>query len=745
MRQHSVGSKLFTVSVIFLLTILLTSCGYGSRSGEKPKFDGQAKKPDMPEKVLVRDDNDPVLSIKLGDDMLVPAPLEMSDPLPDVQVNNFSAIDATAIEAFRLLLIDKGIAISADDMAGEVKVNITNYSGKLQDVMERISETAGVFYTYRKGLLRLSKDRSFIMPLPPIAEALDEMGTVIAGLGATDVKIDKSSRMITFRATAKAFDNVQAYMERLRNQKVMIVYETYFLEVSLNDAKKIGINWNQITTRATGSSGSGSGSGSGSSSDSTLISETIENTNLLFPRALGNGTPALNLVSSSALGGAGLAFGSLFTSGSLNMNVLFDFLSQQGNVETLSKPTITMMSGGKSKFEVGRKIRFVSRRGIASTEGVSTTQATFETEDLSTGLKVEIAGDYSDDTVYTNVTLSLDDLIRFTDPDPGGQNSVQLPETATRSLNTAVRVRPGDSILIAGINQTRDTKKAEGPFSFGNFFPFLRSKEESVDRSELVIVLRPRIVEFSRDTVRQEFMEKKQAIVAPKEDSLAKKELARADQVMMFTPPGSSSSTSGDRYSRSQRMSESRDPMPVMPVGQSPLMPVASPPPAMVMPNYTLPTSPQGMQPSAPQMGLPPKLNSVPVSSYYTPPTYNNAMINSARPLVPSQLPQGRTMIRDTGQPFPQPPSAQPVPPPMPYSFYAPSPVQAPAMPQQQVANSGPITAQDTYVAGNSDGYAVRERLTGKSPQQAAPNTAGRGFNGDPYADRFGFYGQSRK
>ncbi len=485
-------------SAVLFVCVLLTACA-APRPNVDPNLVQKAEKPKMPDKILVRDDNDAILSLKLTDDMFVPTPIEESDPLPDVMVNNFSAVDATAAEAFRLLMMDKNIAIASEPSADEVKINITGYAGRLQEIAERISKTAGVFYSYRIGLLLISKDRSFILPLPPIESALEEMTSMVTALGGSEAKLDKSSRMVTFRADRRAFDSIYSYMQRLRNQRVMLVYETYFLEVTLNDTNTIGINWNQVTTRGTGTGSTtttGSTTGSSTSNNST-ISNLQENSTLLANRAFGGGTPALNIISS----GAGMSFGTLFTSGSLNMNVLFDFLSQQGNVETLSRPTITMMSGAKSKFEVGRKIRFVSRRGVASISDASTSggQTTVETEDLSTGLKVEISGDYSDDTVFTNIKLSVDDLIRFTDPAPGTAQSIQLPETATRALETGVRVRPGDAILIAGINQTRDSRSNSGPFNFDGFMPFLRSRAEAVDRSELVIVLKPRVVRFKRD------------------------------------------------------------------------------------------------------------------------------------------------------------------------------------------------------------------------------------------------------
>lgn len=448
------------------------------RENIQPDIPKSVERPILPDSIIARDDRSAILDLGLTDNMLVPAPLERSDSLPDVMVDNFSAIDATAVEAFRLLLMDKGIAVSTDETANDVKVNITNYSGKLQEVMERLSETAGVFYTYRGGLIRLSKDRSFIVPLPPLADALVEMSDIITSLGATEVKLDKSSRMVTFRASRQVFDSVSSYLERLRLSKVMIVYETYFLEVSLDDRQETGINWNQI--------------------NKTSLATSVDNSVFSFDDTFGHGTPAFNIadaVKQKTVGGLG--FGALFTSGSFNIDVLFEFLSSQGSVQTISRPTISIMSGGKAKFEVGSKRRYVSKVSVTNT-GDNATSQSVETEDLSLGLKTEISGDYSDDTIFTSITMSIDDLITF-DNVTIDDTEIALPETAARSLNTSIRVRPGDAILIGGINQSRDSKLREGPFTLGDWMPFLRTKSDAIKRSELVIVLRPRIVRFKHE------------------------------------------------------------------------------------------------------------------------------------------------------------------------------------------------------------------------------------------------------
>ncbi len=729
--------KGMTRSVLFTC-LFLTACAL-PRANKDPDITYPISKPSIPEKILVRDNTDHILNLPLSNEMLVPVPLESSEPLPDIEISNFSALDATAVEAFRLLLLDKKIAISADESAGQVQVNITNYSGKLQDIAERLSETAGVFYTYKNGLVRLSRDRIFIVQLPPVFNnnsvesvtqdgAIDSMTGLITSLGAGDVKIDKPNRFVTFRATRKVFDSVAYYLESLRKQKVMIVYETFFLEVTLNDSKSTGINWNQITKP-----------GSSSGTTTSTINSLVDNSSLSFDNGLGGGTPALNIVNS----GVGMAFGALFTSGSLNLNVLFDFLSQQGNVETLSKPVITMMSGGKSKFEVGRKIRFVSRRGVATTEGVSTTQATFETEDLATGLKVELSGDYSDDSVFTTINLSVDDLIRFTDPAPGTANSIQLPETATRSLTTNVRVRPGDSIMIAGINQTRDSRANAGPFTIGDMIPFLRSREEVVDRSELVIILRPRIVGFMRTEAEMDqahlykgdktepanlpaaAVPVEQVLSAPlTPPDFGKTPYANAplQPALALTDPNINShyifrpNGSAEHQSQSMPQSAPSQPMPQQNTRPSDAW-VSSYPPAS-MPSYpqstplyygdsgTMDNRPQEM---TPQPIVPPQSSSPEVY-------YDNRMS------VPSDfVTEGDSYNRNRSR-LPQAP-AMSVP-----------PSSAPVYDQSDV-----MTLPPGAPAYQGSGSALPP-----PPPTQPPAQNGGGANNDPYADRFGYYGKGQ-
>jgi type II secretory pathway component GspD/PulD (secretin) len=110
-------------------------------------------------------------------------------------------------------------------------------------------------------------------------------------------------------------------------------------------------------------------------------------------------------------------------------------------------------------------------------------------------LSIQSAWDKS--TVYGTVDISLEDLLSLDDFPTGDGGSVQLPSTASRSLQTQIRVRPGDAILIAGMVSESDNYNASGPGFLKPLFTTSRGAE--TDNSELVFLLRPRVVVFENE------------------------------------------------------------------------------------------------------------------------------------------------------------------------------------------------------------------------------------------------------
>jgi len=446
---------------------------------------------DEPQKALLNDgtdiigknQTDPIVHIYVDSEVLVPRPLEKSEPLPDVRVEDFSAVDASILEAFRVLLLDEGVSVSVDPALQDVRVNILDLSGQLKDVLDRVSETSGVYYVYRNGLLVVKPKRTFVVGLPSIplspisadspgpddatSVVFDEMSEVIQNFGGENVKIDRFSRMLTFTANRKSYEDVSNYLEEVKKSKVMIVYETYVFEVTLEDSNNRGINWSAFDL---------------------LINDLGETGSTLATTFTGGATAS----------GNPLTFGATYASNKLDVGTTITFLESQGDLETISKPTIAMISGTSARFEVGESRSYVDRVDI-TTEG-STQTVTPSTAELSTGFLMRLSGDYVDETVFTRMELEISDLLELNDVTFGsGANitTIQLPRTTTRSLQNQIRARPGDTILIAGINESRDESAVEGvPGFVEGPFPFQSNNSQATERTEIVIVMVPRIIKF---------------------------------------------------------------------------------------------------------------------------------------------------------------------------------------------------------------------------------------------------------
>ena len=178
--------------------------------------------------------------------------------------------------------------------------------------------------------------------------------------------------------------------------------------------------------------------------------------------------------------------GLVLSSAHFNVDSLIQFLQTQGNVKTISRPKLAVMSGSKGKVRVGQVTTFVSKVGTNFSSTVN--QVTTETQSLKTGLEMSLFGDVSDNTVYTHINTAISEITRMDSVQALGTN-FNLPQTADRDLDTVVRARPGDMILLGGITIQKDTLNVNNGVA-GN------GDTKEVTHSELVLSLRTKVISF---------------------------------------------------------------------------------------------------------------------------------------------------------------------------------------------------------------------------------------------------------
>jgi hypothetical protein len=411
------------------------------------------------------------------DGMFISMPLQQSDPLPDVTIQSFSVSNASIYEFMRAVLEGTGVSFSIDiEQPGanvmRRSVSSRNVSGTLKSVLDTFSDSFGFYFYYVGGVLHITPDRQYISKIPPVNDLFDSLPVMLKTLGANDVFIDKTSRTVTYRATKPAQNKVVSYLKWVRDKKNMIVYETYIAEVILDDATQTGIQWNNF-----GWTGSSHGT----------------------PVSIGVTGTSAN-VAAAATGSLGV--GTAFTGSNFSLNVLANFLKTQGTVNQLTKIPLMLIDGGTASFHNGNTNYYVSSIGAPTiSAGGQVIQGLSQLTALVTGIDVKISGDISDGTVFSTIDMSMITLTGYQSFPAGTGQTLQAPITSDRKINSSPRIRAGDTVLIAGINYDSYQANVSGlPGGLGKV-DLPTDNSHAAHRSELVVVMRPKIISFTRNAV----------------------------------------------------------------------------------------------------------------------------------------------------------------------------------------------------------------------------------------------------
>lgn len=388
--------------------------------------------------------------------------LDINDKIPNFQIKNLSLSDASISDALNLIstayplsfTIDRtidGLQAQGGSFSGE------NISGSLQEVLDKLSNSMGFFYTYHNNSLQIKPDMQFILTIPPVASLMDSTSATLTTLGARNVNLAKGSNMITFTATKPVYNLVNNYVRYIKENRSVITYDTWIYEVGLTDSKESGIQWNKFSYGGTAN--------------------------------------AANLTGSPSMQAAQpLGLSLIFSAGKFSMDALVQFLQTQGNLKTVSQPKLAVLNGEKGIIKAGRKITYVSQvsqsQGTAATP--TTSSATTATVQLGTDLTLMPTID--DGTVYSNIILKVDDLNALNLSTVFG-SQIALPDTITREISTTIRSRPGDTIVLGGVSTTRETNNREGIPTPGENILSNHVNLNS-QKSELVIILKPQIIKF---------------------------------------------------------------------------------------------------------------------------------------------------------------------------------------------------------------------------------------------------------
>jgi MSHA biogenesis protein MshL len=297
--------------------------------------------------------------------------------------------------------------------------------------------------------------------------------------------VNKSTGTIMVTDYPLNLNKVASYLEAVEgSSQRQVSIQAKIMEVILSDGHKEGINWKVIeglprsinlawglTNRAktTGYPGGSSGFLTGTGSGTTI--GTID-------------TPGIFKI--APYGGI-LALGAAGTE--VALSDIMQAIAEQGDVKILSSPTISTLNNQKAVIRVGNQDVFFITGAIATDNTVT---QIIQPMTIDIGIILDVTPQIAEDgTIIMNIHPSITDKTgEKTTPD--GKST--FPLLSVRETDTTVRVRDGQTIIIAGLMQEKTEENYTGvpvldsiPVLGGVF----RYKTQTKRNSELVIMITP--------------------------------------------------------------------------------------------------------------------------------------------------------------------------------------------------------------------------------------------------------------
>ena len=184
-----------------------------------------------------------------------------------------------------------------------------------------------------------------------------------------------------------------------------------------------------------------------------------------------------------------------------DFNALVDALSTQGKVEVLSSPRVSTLNNQKAIIKAAVEDVYFDVTVAAGTPPITTATPKYITIGVILDVTPQID---SDGTIIMDIHPSVTERISTAIFKDTGQ---QAPIISVRETQTIVRVREGQTILIAGLMQSKESEQLNGLPCLMNI-PVVgeafRQTRRDKTKSEIVILITPnlyagrKIIDFTK-------------------------------------------------------------------------------------------------------------------------------------------------------------------------------------------------------------------------------------------------------
>ncbi|MFA5069478.1 MAG: secretin N-terminal domain-containing protein [Candidatus Omnitrophota bacterium] len=320
---------------------------------------------------------------------------------------------------------------------------ITDTPQAMSAIMEALNELDAPpgSLVYNVNYARIADIKNYLEPL-----ITPELGKII---------VDERSSKVIIYDLPKRLERIGRLLRELDEQSRQVLITGEIVEVDISDDFQSGIEWEKI-----------------------FQSARMDNLDLTakFPV-----TPALASYGKINIG----------TLSKDNYNVVMNMLAEYGDTRVLNRPRIVAVNKEEAKILVGTREAYVtSTQSQSETTVVTSESINF----IDVGVKLVVVPTIGTDGFITmRIKPEVSSVKEVLETTAG----TRVPIVRTSESETVVKVKDGNTIIIAGLLSETDTNDATGLPGFAKtpvFGGLFATKTKEKQKTELVIFITPKII-----------------------------------------------------------------------------------------------------------------------------------------------------------------------------------------------------------------------------------------------------------
>ena len=281
--------------------------------------------------------------------------------------------------------------------------------------------------------------------------------TVVSANLSVKIVADEATNSLLIRSTARDYRQLLTTINQLDAVPLQVMINAVIAQITLSEATKFGVDWSRIAA-------------------DSLVDPISTNASTGFVPQLG-----------------GLLFTKSFIDGASQVDATLEAIAINNDVQLLARPSLTVANNQEGDIQIGSQVPVEQGQSLGNA-GVSTTNIIYR----DTGIVLSITPQINNEGI---VNLIIRQELSSVDGGATGVNN--NPVFNNQEINTTVVVRNGENVVLGGLIQT-ETENLNTGVPGLNRVPLLGRlfsyQQETVERRELFIVLRPEIINLNSET-----------------------------------------------------------------------------------------------------------------------------------------------------------------------------------------------------------------------------------------------------